>query len=130
MGRGYQCRRVRPYPCSALGVDQVSLDVYLTCPCCEETVYDANITHNLGKVAAKAGIYQALWRPDELGITNADQLVPILTRGLEYLYTNTEELRALEPSNGWGTVEDLISFVSYYLSAAESNPNATIEVSR
>ena len=24
MGRGYQCRRVRPYPCSALGVDQVT----------------------------------------------------------------------------------------------------------
>ena len=59
MGRGYQCRRVRPYPCSALGVDQVSLDVYLTCPCCEETVYDANITHNLGKVATSAGTVAA-----------------------------------------------------------------------
>lgn len=104
--------------------------MYLECTCCKQAIYQRNITHNLGKIAERAGIYQALWRPEELGITNADQLVPILTRGLEYLYTNTEELRALEPSNGWGTVEDLISFVSYYLSAAESNPNATIEVSR
>ena len=26
----------------------------------EETVYDANITHNLGKMAGEAGIYEAL----------------------------------------------------------------------
>lgn len=30
--------------------------------------YHANITHNLGKMAEAAGIYHALWRPDEIGI--------------------------------------------------------------
>lgn len=29
-------------------------------------VYSANITHNLGRMAAEAGIYEALWRPGEL----------------------------------------------------------------
>ncbi len=35
----------------------------------EETneVYSANITHNLGEMADKAGIYYALWRPEEKG---------------------------------------------------------------
>ena len=71
----------------------MSLDVYLTCPCCEETVYDANITHNLGKIAKEAGIYQALWRPDECGITTADQLVPILGPGLRGCRGHLEENR-------------------------------------
>jgi len=31
-----------------------------------EEIYSANITHNLGKMANKAGIYEALWRPGEL----------------------------------------------------------------
>ena len=31
-----------------------------------EEVYGANITHNLGKMAAEAGIYEALWRPYQL----------------------------------------------------------------
>ena len=32
-------------------MEQVSLDVYLECTCCEDVLYDANITHNLGKIA-------------------------------------------------------------------------------
>ena len=31
-----------------------------------EVLYDANITHNLGEMAKKAGIYEALWRPYRL----------------------------------------------------------------
>ena len=117
-------------PRLARGVDQVSLDVYLTCPCCEETVYDANITHNLGKIAKEAGIYQALWRPDECGITTADQLVPILGPGLTYLREHIDELRELEPSNGWGTVENLIDFTQDYLRAARHHDKTTVTVWR
>jgi hypothetical protein len=29
-------------------------------------VYNANITHNLGKMAEKAGLYETLWRPYRL----------------------------------------------------------------
>lgn len=31
-----------------------------------EEAFSANITHNLGKMAAEAGIYLALWRPGEM----------------------------------------------------------------
>ena len=32
----------------------------------DETVYQANITHNLGKMAREAGIYEALWQSHRL----------------------------------------------------------------
>jgi hypothetical protein len=34
-------------------------------------LYWFNITHNLNKMARKAGLYQCLWRPEEIGITTA-----------------------------------------------------------
>ena len=41
----------------------MSLDIDLieTSP---HSVFDANITHNLGKMAGEAGIYEALWHPE------------------------------------------------------------------
>lgn len=70
----------------------MSLDVYLTgatttkpcvCPQCDnaheyesvEQLYWANITHNLNSMAGAAGIYQHLWRPEEVGVTKARQLI-------------------------------------------------------
>jgi hypothetical protein len=57
----------------------MSLDVWLTAtrPC---EVYSDNITHNLGEMADAAGIYKALWRPEEIGITKAAELVPAVQR--------------------------------------------------
>lgn len=34
--------------------------------CHERCVFSQNVTHNLGKMADAAGIYYALWRPEEL----------------------------------------------------------------
>ena len=44
----------------------MSLDIYLIPPRCEHCGergegYDANITHNLGRMASEAGIYEVLW---------------------------------------------------------------------
>src|SRR6185437_6923036 len=47
--------------------------------------YSANITHNLGKMADVAEVYKPLWRPDEVGITHARQLIEPLTEGLRRL---------------------------------------------
>lgn len=52
----------------------MSLDVTLTDPS-GTVLYEANITHNLNKMAAEAGIYECLWRPDEHGITHARQII-------------------------------------------------------
>ena len=107
----------------------MSLDVYLS-EVRETTVYSANITHNLNKMAEAAGIYKHLWRPDEIGITKASELIEPLRVGLELLRSDEARFRKFDASNGWGRYEHLIEFVGEYLSTCEENPNASVSVSR
>ena len=93
-------------------------------------VYEDNITHNLGKMAGEAGIYEALWRPEEVGITKAEQLIEPLQAGLKNLKTTPEIYREHNPSNGWGSYEGLTSFVERYIDACKEYPEATVSVSR
>jgi hypothetical protein len=93
-------------------------------------VYSANITHNLNSMAEAAGIYKALWRPDELGIVRASQLIPLLEKGLVMLVKDRKYLETFNPPNGWGSYESLVQFVERYLEACWENPEATVEVSR
>jgi hypothetical protein len=92
--------------------------------------YSANITHNLGEMASKAGIYGVLWRPDENNLTHAFQLVPALRDGLQRLKDNREYFEQFNPKNGWGDYDGLVSFVSRYLAACEEHPTADVSVSR
>ena len=107
----------------------MSLDVYLTAVRPTE-VYSRNITHNLGKMAAEAGIYEALWRPEEINVTTAEQLVPLLETGLETLRADPERFKKFNPENGWGDYEGLVNFVETYLEACKENPDAEVNVSR
>ncbi len=107
----------------------MSLDVHLTAIRPTE-VYWANITHNLAPMAKEAGIYQYLWRPDEIGITKASQLIEPLQMGFDYLTNHREHCQQFNPSNGWGTYEGLVSFVEKYLQACRENPDADVTVSR
>lgn len=93
-------------------------------------VYWANITHNLGKMADEAGIYEALWRPEELGAQRARDIIAALRGGLAALRADPERFRAFNPSNGWGDYEGLVHFVAQYLAACEQHPEAIIRVSR
>lgn len=95
-----------------------------------DRVYEGNITHNLGTMADKAGIYYALWRPDEKGWTHAKQLISSLEVGLEALLVEPEKFKKLNPDNGWGDYNGLVSFVGGYLEACKRYPDAEIEVSR
>lgn len=99
----------------------MSLDVYLEVVK-PTTIYSANITHNLGAMAREAGIYEALWRPDEIGVTKAHQLIAPLTEPDKY--------RALNPPNGWGSYEGLVMFVKDYLNACGMEPDADVRVWR
>ena len=107
----------------------MSLDVYLTAVRPTE-VYSRNITHNLGKMAAEAGIYEALWRPEEISVATAEQLVPLLETGLETLRADPERFKKFNPENGWGDYEGLVNFVEAYLQACKENPDAEVNVSR
>lgn len=103
----------------------MSLDVYLT-----EPVYERNITHNLNVMAKAAGIYYQLWRPDEINVTYTEELIEPLKQGLAVLKSDPEKFKKLNPENGWGDYEGLVSFVEDYLKACKEHPNAKVEVSR
>lgn len=107
----------------------MSLDVYLT-RTQPTTIFDSNITHNLGEMADAAGIYKHLWRPEEIGITKAVQLIDPLTHGLSRLKSNPDTYEKFNASNGWGLYEHFVPFVEQYLRACEQYPNALVSVSR
>jgi len=118
----------------------MSLSVYLVkqtepCHCCghqeePEWFYTAIITHNLGKMADHAGIYKALWRPEEIGIKSANELIPLLENGLAMLKADPEKFKQYDAPNGWGVYDNLVCFVRDYLEACKVNPEASVEVSR
>ncbi len=125
----------------------MSLDVYLTgktsevpcsCSCCQnehtrketEEFYSSNITHNLGEMAAEAGIYEACWRPEEIGITTAAQLIEPLRAGLVLMKSDPPRFEKHNAANGWGLYEHFVPWVEKYLAACEDYPTATVNVSR
>lgn len=95
-----------------------------------EPVFQSNITHNLGKMAQAAGIYYHLWRPEEIGITNASELIEPLKEGLKKLKENPEEYEKYSADNGWGTYKQFLPWIAEYLQACIDYPEAEIEVSR
>lgn len=107
----------------------MSLDVYLSAVRDTE-IYSANITHNLNRMAKEAGIYEYLWRPDEIGVTKAEQLIEPLTVGLKTLKSDPVRFKQFNPGNGWGDYDALVGFVERYLSACSENPDASVSVSR
>lgn len=93
-------------------------------------VYWNNITHNLGRMAGQAGLYDALWRPDEHGMQKAGQLIAPLETGLRQLKADPEKFRTFSPTNGWGSYEGLVAFTESYLDACRTYPDAEVRVSR
>lgn len=106
----------------------MSLDVYLKVG--DDTVFEANITHNLNRMTDAAGCYQALWRPEELQIDRAEQLIEPLKDSLTALVSDPTRFEALNPENGWGKYDDLVTFVIGYLKACIQNPDAIVVISR
>lgn len=94
------------------------------------SVFDANITHNLINMADAAGIYKHLWRPDEIGITKASQLIEPLRKGISAMKSDSVKFRSFEPENKWGTYDNFVPWLERYLAACEENPDAEIEISR
>lgn len=107
----------------------MSLDIFLERPGIVR-VYDANITHNLVDMAKAANLYEVLWRPEEVGITHANQLIGPLEAGLTRLRSDPDKYRKLNPSNGWGSYEGLVKFVENYLEACQENPDCTVRSCR
>ncbi len=95
-----------------------------------EVFYDANITHNLNSMAEEAGIYKHLWRPDEIGISKAEQLIEPLKEALTLMKASPSRFEKHNPENGWGNFGIFFRFTKNYLAACEEHPEATVEASR
>lgn len=127
----------------------MSLTVYLvgpeqqitdTCPHCKQPYttterqiyYEHDITHNLNKMAMEAGddYYKMLWRPEELDINTANQLTSELKTLLEIITQQPQRFKRLNPTNGWGTYQDFVSFVATYLRATQKFPDAYVIAER
>jgi len=93
-------------------------------------VYHGNITHNLNTMAEEAGIYYHLWRPEELKITKAKELIDPLREALHVLKTDPERFKKFNPENGWGSYDGLVKFVSNYLDACYEYPESKVETWR
>jgi len=93
-------------------------------------IFSRNITHNLIRMADKAGIYNCLWVPDESGFKYAKDVIPVLTEGLKKLKADPEFYSEYNSENGWGLYEHFVPFVEDVLKACEEYPSSIIYVSR
>jgi hypothetical protein len=125
----------------------MSLDVWLSgppeqreceCPHCgnvhtreyREEFFGSNITHNLGRMAVEAEIYQHLWRPEEIGISKARQLIEPLENGLSRMKSDPDKFKKFDAPNGWGLYIHFVPWVERYLEACKQYPDADVSVSR
>lgn len=106
----------------------MSLDVYLVND--DRQVYWSNITHNLGVMADHAEIYKPLWRPEEMGISKAHELIPHLENGIRKMVDNPSFYESFNAPNGWGLYENFLPWCCKLLEACRKNPTAKIEISR
>jgi hypothetical protein len=114
----------------------MSLDFYLESPPCphgcghavRETFWK-NITHNLGTMARKAGIYEVLWHPNDNGQVTAKDILPRLEDGLHDLKFRPEYFSQFNSPNGWGRYEHFVPFVEAVVAACKANPDALVVVS-
>lgn len=95
-----------------------------------DEVFHANITHNLGQMATKAGIYDYLWRPDENGITKAYEIIDTLETGIKLMVDAPDVFKRLNPKNGWGSYDQFLPWLRNVLNACKKYQEATIQVSR
>ena len=93
-------------------------------------VFDANIMHNLGRMAKEAGIYGIVWRSEENGITQAHQLIEPLKKAIAEMEADSVRFKEYDAENGWGTYEHFVPWLKKYLVACIEYPDAYPEASR
>lgn len=139
----------------SLDVSLLGEETDVVCRCCgvthreKEELFSANITHNLGKMAGKAGIYEALWRPYRLDsrfvpmedyrqewefedntVIKAKDISWIIEKGLKDLEARPDYFKKFDSPNGWGLYVHFVPFVKNYLNALKRYPEATVKTSR
>lgn len=111
----------------------LDVDLMVTQPV---SVYDGNVTHNLGTMAEEVvlsnglTLYQVLWIPDEHELKFARDISNLLDEGWNILLADPEKYKKYDPPNGWGSYDGLCNFVYKYRNACLDNPDAELRISR
>ena len=93
----------------------------------EIELFSDGITHNVGSMWRKAGVYEALYEShDKL----ASSLVETLEKGYKHMFENEDEYIPLNPANGWGSYEGALHFLRNFTWACKNHPKARVYVSR
>ena len=95
-----------------------------------EPLYSCNITHNLSTMANKAGIFEALWKPEEIDAIYAKDIIDIVIKGLKDLKERPEYFSKFNASNGWGIYKHFVPFVEMYLDALKLYPESKLIIDR
>ena len=119
---------IRLYLEASTGIADETVEVYI------DNIEDCylNVTHNLGKMAKEVGLYTYLWRADELHSHQVEawEIIYNVEQGLNELKHNPNKYKKFNPSNGWGTYDNLVEFTEKYLLCLKKYPKAKIEISR
>jgi hypothetical protein len=127
----------------------MSFDVYLEHPHCEHCgrrdadVFWFNLTHNVNCIvdaclvaggATRAKNDEQYYVERSWGRLNgwrAGDLIDILTRAAQVANDpdRADEFRAMEPDNGWGTLDSVRRKLDELLEACRANPSAFIRAS-
>jgi len=81
-------------------------------------------------MATALGIHEQIWKPDSVGITTANQVIPHLEEAIRKMKDNPEFYRAFDSPNGFGKYDDFLAWLEEYLVACNKYPNATVTASR
>ena len=108
----------------------MSLDISLICKECGGICFDANVTHNLNKMATAANVYDCLWRAPENNFKDAQQLIIPLEKAIIAMEEKPEKFKALNPKNGWGNYNGFLEWLMELLDACREYPDAKIETNR
>jgi hypothetical protein len=105
----------------------LSYDIYLRCPTCGQSPDRLSPTYNLGQIFRLAlqpltnGIYSLE------GMTGFESL-PILEVARERMDARQEEFRALEPANGWGSLDGARKTIETMIESATRFPASLWDV--
>ena len=103
----------------------MSLDISITAKR-EVEIYEDNVTYNLSKMYYKCIDKEKGFK--KLDGMNCKEALPIINNAIQDMLNNADEYRKLNPENGCGSYEGLLSSLQEMRNCCENNPDGTINI--
>ncbi len=104
----------------------MSLDISITAKR-EVEIFEANITYNLSDMYYKCIDKKRGFK--KLDNMKCKEALPIINNAITDMLNNANEYRKLNPRNGWGSYEGLLTKLQEMRNCCESNPDGIINIS-